>query len=43
MSLIVTVEEREGYITRNGVTTYEPELWHKLKASFDDFESEDDE
>lgn len=30
MSLIVIVEEQEGYITRNGVTTFEPELWAML-------------
>lgn len=42
MSLIIFVEPEFGMITRNGVTTYEPELWQQLK-SFNPTELEDDE
>lgn len=35
MSLIVTIETEYGYITRNGVTTFEPELWEQLTETFE--------
>lgn len=43
MSLIVILCEEHGYIMRNGVKTYEPELYDKLVASFDKIYDEEDE